>query len=407
MTTGVIGLIRTAAKVVVPSGIAAGLAIAGAHSALAVSGGGYDPERQGCTKTADRNDVNAAQPGCHNLTMQVTMGDTTGPRAYRLITINTDQTALNQNVHSGSVIVDPGRGTALTVAFDSGAGGIFAWTQALGAWLSHPKGAPPAPALQTPTVTAKQAPSTGRLDPAQITRLGFYLGADDNLDFGEHDGVNPDHGTDRPVANGPSDGGAIQASTHPTSSPTDNVNPTDTHDPVRAADSTAGACADGLCFGYDTMRRTYYKGGCTSCSPQAVYDDENTTDWRSPNCNSGDANSQDHCGSGWQTGSDQGSISGAYDQRGSYYSDPGVFIYEDPDPQASPLLPMYPICELYAGTQGVKVCTNEVGPATRTSPPAAPTPLAVTSTPAGVLQPAAPGTLPTSTPAVAGGLSRR
>jgi hypothetical protein len=195
--------------------------------------------------------------------------------------------------------------------------------------------------------------------------------------------------------------------THPTSSPTGNVNPTDTHNPVRAADTAAGACADGLCFGYDTMRRTMYKGGCTSCSPQAVYDDETTTDWRSPNCNSGDTNSQDHCGSGWRTGSDKGSIRSAYDQRGSYYSDPGVFIYEDPDPQSSPVLPMYPICELYAGTQGVKVCTHKVGPATLTSLPAAPAPTAVTSTPATVLQPAVPATLPAHTVAVVGGPSRR
>src|SRR5581483_7509844 len=120
-----------------------------------------------------------------------------------------------------------------------------------------------------------------------------------------HDSVDPrdDHHKDARVANGPSDGGAFQANTHVQGSPTDpaglvskNVDPTDMHDPVKAADAGTGACADGACAGADTTRRKAYQGGCRSCADQSVYNDQNSTSWRSPDCNGQSLQNQNDCG---------------------------------------------------------------------------------------------------------------
>ena len=140
-----------------------------------------------------------------------------------------------------------------------------------------------------------------------------------------------------------------------------------------------GACADGLCFAVETRRRLAYHGGCyngTSCPDRNVYSDESSTNWRNQDCNSGTAWNQNECGSGGNapsctstdrdgpngdpagtTDCDDGSISQPYNERGGYYTEPGVQVYEDPDPQSSPILPrpFYPVPEEYAGTQGVYV----------------------------------------------------
>src|SRR5205807_4583891 len=117
----------------------------------------------------------------------------------------------------------------------------------------------------------------------------LYIGADDNLDNGEHDGVNPTVYGSAPVANGPSDGGATQVNVHPQGDPRhpasigQNVAPRDGHNPVRAADAAMGACADGLCFAVETRRRLAYHGGCyngTSCPDRNVYSDDSRTNWR-------------------------------------------------------------------------------------------------------------------------------
>jgi hypothetical protein len=331
---------------------------------LAVSGGGYSYQRQGCSATADRNDrPTRTEPGCHNATLQLSIG------RWRAASVNTDQTGNNTIVHSGSVAVDDGRGTRRTLAVDSGQGGAGTAAQDMIAWLSGGgRGAPPA-LIGAPRAGVTTGPG-GRGPDVQHPTASIYLGADDNLDAGEHDGVNPTGhgGRDRAVANGPSDGGALQVNLHPRgaattpASLTQNVQPTSAHDPLRAADAGAGACADGACAGADTTRRRLYQGGCRTCHDQAVYDDQHTTDWRSPDCNAGSTANQDRCGRGGTSGS----IAGPYYERGGYYSDPGVFVYEDPDPQSSPALPVYPICGLYAGTNGIYVCSSRVIPAPAT-----------------------------------------
>jgi hypothetical protein len=353
--------------------------------AQAVSGGGYNPQQQGCSPTADRNDQpQSTEPGCHNATLQLNQGGGGYASNWHVFSLNSDQLPNGESPHSGSLVADPGQGTAYAITFDTGTGTLIL-VSPLGLGLdlltwaaSGFAGPPPIPAQLvgtpgTPTAGVAQSSSSKHAATDGLGQEQVYFGADDNLDNGEHDGVNPNdfHKKDAKVANGPSDGGAAQANTHPQGSVTDpmtleqNVDPSDPHNPVRAADAGAAGCADGLCAGADTSHRKAYQGGCTTCPDQSVYNDQYTTQWRSPDCNSGSTQNQNDCGANWQNGQEQGNIYQPYSERGAYYTDPGVFVYEDPDPQSSPVFPVtptYPICELYAGTMGVWVCSQEVVP---------------------------------------------
>jgi hypothetical protein len=351
----------------------------------AVSGGGYNPQQQGCSTTADRNDQpQSTQPGCHNATLQLNQGGGGYANDWHVLSINSDQLPNGESPHSGSVVLDPGQGTTYTITFETGTGQLIL-VSPLGlavdllAWAGGGfQGPPPIPAQLigtpgTPGAGPSQSSSATHAPTDGLGQEQVYFGADDNLDNGEHDGVNPtvDHNKDAQVADGPSDGGAAQANTHPQGSVSDpqslsqNVDPTDAHNPIRAADLGTGACADGLCVGADTSHRKAYQGGCTSCPDQSVYNDQYTTQWRSPDCNSGSTANQNDCGADWQNGNESGNIYQPYSERGAYYTDPGVFVYEDPDPQSSPVFPVdptYPMCELYAGTMGVWVCSQNVVP---------------------------------------------
>jgi hypothetical protein len=355
-------------------------------TAQAVSGGGYDPAQQGCSKTADRNDrPQSTEKGCHNATLQVNQGSGDYRSTWHVLSINSDQLPNGQSPHSGSVAVDPGRGTRYVVAFDTGTGRFILVAPLnvaldMASWAAGGfQGPPPLPAQVlgtpgTPSASLAQHDAKERNAVDGAGNQQVYFGADDNLNNGEHDAVNPSDygGLDRKVSNGPSDGGALQVNTHVQGSARDpqslvakNVDPTDMHNPLRAADAGTGACADGICAGADTAHRRAYKGGCTSCADQSVYNDQNSTNWRSPDCSSGDTASQNKCGANWKNGQEQGNIYQPWSERGAYYTDPGVFVYEDPDPQASPITSgtvPYPICELYAGTEGVWVCSNNVVP---------------------------------------------
>lgn len=351
----------------------------------AVSGGGYNAQQQGCSPSADRNDQpQSTEPGCHNATLQLNQGGGGYASSWHVLSVNSDQLPNGESPHSGSVQVDPGQGTAYSLTFETGTGtlvlvsplglavDLLTWA---GSGFSGPPpipqqivGSPGTPGAGLSQSSAAQHSITDGLGQEQV-----YLGADDNLDNGEHDSVNPtdNHKKDAQVADGPSDGGAAQLNTHPQGSLTepttwqDNVDPTDPHNPVRALDAGTGACADGLCAGADTSHRKDYQGGCTSCPDQSVYNDQYTTDWRSPDCNGQSTQNQNDCGANWQNGQESGNIYQPYSERGAYYTDPGVFVYQDPDPQASPefpITPTYPMCELYAGTMGVWVCSQNVVP---------------------------------------------
>ncbi len=353
--------------------------------AEAVSGGGYNAAQQGCSPSADRNDQpQSTEPGCHNATLQLNQGGGGYASSWHVFSVNSDQLPAGESPHSGSVQLDPGQGTRYTMTFETGTGtlvlvsplglavDLLTWA---GGGFQGPAPIPPqlVGTPGTPGAGISQSSSAQHMATDGLGREQVYFGADDNLDNGEHDSVNPtvDHNKDAKVADGPSDGGAAQANTHLQGSAgdpqslTQNVDLTDAHDPLRAADAGTGACADGLCAGADTSHRKAYQGGCTSCPDQSVYSDQYTTQWRSPNCNGQSTQNQNQCGADWQNGNAAGNIYQPYSQRGAYYTDPGVFVYSDPDPQASPefpVTPTYPLCELYAGTMGVWVCSQDVVP---------------------------------------------
>src|SRR4029079_19475918 len=145
-----------------------------------------------------------------------------------------------------------------------------------------PSGQTPDPGLTPPNVSTG-TPDGSIAGLAQDAR--FYLGADDNLDSGEHDGVHRDctsgaayEGTcttyadtgSSHSANGPSDGGAITVNWHPaevaTWLATLAANPGDPTpfltNPIPVVDAGFGMCADNVCGGAYTRQTTIYDG-CT------------------------------------------------------------------------------------------------------------------------------------------------
>jgi hypothetical protein len=269
-------------------GIAIGLLLAavsvlGAGAAVAgVSDGNYRPDRQRCSGTAeDTQHEDEAEPGCQNLTVNLRDGNDT--EAFRA-----GLPQLKDGEHP-----DPSRATV-------------------------------------------DGPQDG-FDPTTADRL--YLGADDNLDNGEHDG-------DESVADGPSDGGAVVFNVEPGSITqwvaalmAGDSQYVLTH-PLPLIDAGAGSCADGICESVQTQRRTAFDGGADGERDVANYDGHQ---WDPETCSSADATEAD-CG--------PGGLRAWYDQNGKAYVEPGVQVYEDPSPNASPLGP-YPLPGLYAGTCGV------------------------------------------------------
>jgi hypothetical protein len=178
------------------------------------------------------------------------------------------------------------------------------------------------------------------------TGLHVYFGANDNLDGGEHDSSSQ-------VDNGPSDGGGIQANVSKgavvrwlNAARDGNTSYLLTH-PLPGADAGTGFCADGLCFSAQTQRRVAYQGSSTDPNDNRDVSDYQGHAWDPESC-SGATGDDDpaHCG---------GQPLSAWDaQNGSTYVEPGVQIYEDPDPQGSPVGP-YPIPAVYVGTCGLVV----------------------------------------------------
>src|SRR5262249_19678373 len=137
------------------------------------------------------------------------------------------------------------------------------------------------PATNTPDLTV--------LTNAIQQGLLFYMGADDNLDAGEHDGASGLNGTDRAI-NGPSDGGAIPlgvaggpaADTPPLANPTP---------PLFAA---FGGCADGVCLDLSPGRQQLYQGNATSTTSRDVANYDGKT-WDPPDCSSGSQKEEQAC----------------------------------------------------------------------------------------------------------------
>jgi hypothetical protein len=317
---------------------AAGLIVAGAGAAAAVSTGGYSPSQQDCAPNADANSTQTAQPGCHNFKINVSDGS-----GRRYAQFGDDQEAQNQNPHGIDVSVTPNGQTPGQPPSGPSVGGHVEFGQTPSAQPSVQAGAPDGSAASL------------------LTGGQVYLGADDNLDTGEHDGVDGQYGTQKSV-NGPSDGGDLELNWHPAQTTTwladlmlvaHGGSPAPiAENPVPVADAGGGGCADGTCIGVYTARRSIYQGGGAggSGSSRDAYNYQGKT-WDPYDCNSGDPKSEQACIT------EGGHTMDWYRQQEAknVYVEPGVTVYEDPDPQASPAGPtqLYPLPAAYAGTCGV------------------------------------------------------
>ncbi len=323
------------------------VAVFAAQAAFAVSDGQYLPANQNCTGNADNSDSgNRTEAGCHN--MIVFLADGTG---HQYAGWGLDQTPDGTVVHTGEVWLDPGAGSRYTWNFDLTAGSVD----------------------QMPTVTAS---TPGDL----TTGLQVYLGADDNLDSGEHDSSNQ-------VSNGPSDGGGLEVNIAPAAASAwvAMLQAADAagllSSPAPFANGGFGACADGFCIAVTTQRRVAFQGGRTDIYRDVAnyeWSDGTPMRWDPYNC-AGPTDSPLYC----SDASGSHNLKYWYNIDGTVYTEPGIQIYEDPDPQASPgILSLvgldqvkqaltgngndpYPLPALYLGTCGLVFGGGAQGDPTR------------------------------------------
>ena len=272
--------------------MAAAVLLVGTGAAIAgVSDGNYDPARQGCSGHADDSEhPEYTEEGCQNFTINVNDGGNHEAFRWGLPQLAGDESP------------DPTRGT----------------------YSVNPDGFDP---------------STG---------VHFYVGADDNLSGGEHDGSEQ-------VGDGPSDGGAIVFNISPesldawfTALAAHDAQYLATH-PLPLIDFGIGACTDGVCWSTQTQRRTAFDGGNEDVPDRSAANYEGH-EWDPEDCSSADPaddpNNPNDCG--------PNGLQYWHDQNGKVYVEPGVQLYEDPSPNGSPLGP-YPIPAAYVGTCGVVV----------------------------------------------------
>jgi hypothetical protein len=336
---------------------AAAAAVGVAGAAYAASSGGYSAASQDCSNDADANNAGepgasqpAAVPGCHNLKINVEDGEGNRYAQFGVDQIpnGSEEGSPDALPHAFAAAVDA-NGTPAGTPTDSCA------TTGSGV-AAHGDSTDPSATTATPCTSDPGTNAAGL-----ATGLTIYFGADDNLDFGEHDGASGKHGTSQ-VQDGPSDGGAIVFNWHPAEIVGwgDALQHGDTSqlfwNPVAVADAGEGECADGFCTSAQTRRRTVWEGG--GRGSRDVYD-YSGKQWDPYTCNSGDQEAEDPQSCGGQSMNDW-----RQQEAGTVNAEPGVQVYEDPDPQASPLDPvyesgaspspvLYPIPGVYVGTCGV------------------------------------------------------
>jgi hypothetical protein len=392
---------------------AACILIVSAGVAWAVSGGGYSPDQQNCPGNADSSGATAGttSPGCHNFAVNVESGGTTNGDANsgntRYVEWGNDQSPyLAKNPSFGALfnVGDPGTPSSphsgCLAANTDGTGGGTGKTNPDGTagCGNNPNGAgfsaaydyyqlycPATAALPLDSVpvpdgvpAAKNCASNQPIGSSGITPdtgtgsaigdlltqgLLVYVGADDNLDNGEHDGFTGNNNTAGSI-NGPSDGGAITLSVTPQNA----TNTPNGHNPEGVANASIGMCADGICSETTTQEQTVYQGCGANptvtpsggCSPQNANDnvynnDSPASTQASKACNSGDVSSETACYTNADLSPNPGGAD-AYRQGtpSNMNAQPGVQTYQDPDPQRSPVAPVG-TPGVYVGTCGVYV----------------------------------------------------
>ena len=310
-------------------------------SAFATSDGQYSPERMHCSGGADNVErPHYAEDGCHSGT--ITLTDLAGHEYFGIGAAQTSTEevgvipsflpfGLLSNIHKGDVWADAGQGCDRYV-FDAAA--------------------PDAPSATTCPWFDASAPNYygPNVAPDPASGLRFYFGFDDNTAGGEHD-------SSELINNGPSDGGGIQVTLDPNQVATwiTHLSEADpqfilTH-PLPLGDAGIGFCADGICASVQTQRHVAYQGGGSGERDVSDYDGKT---WDPESCSGdddGSAPGDTACDD--PSTPDKEDITYWHDQEGTTYVQPGVQIYEDPDPQGSPLGGGYPIPAIYIGTCGV------------------------------------------------------
>ena len=359
--------------------VAAGAAmVLGQGVARAVSDGNYRWQNQHCAPYANAFDPgpsgggdNTSEVGCHNFT--VTVSDNGGHEyfgigfqqtpdhehgtLYPVAQYVPDQTGAN--VHQEDAWYDLG----------SKNGGCQRWVYDSNNPTNPPQPSPTTPSCPWMSPSAPNYFRTFDAAPAPETGIRIYIGADDNLAGGEHD-------SSYALQDGASDGGGSHLALDPRS-----VNPwllafVKNHPqyvlshPLPAGDGGIGFCVDGVCLVAQTQRQVAYQGGNSPSpdpgpsnpdtypggypyQPGTNHDDTAPRDAAQYNdhtydkpmlCDS-DGDHQKYCGAGgmgyWN------------DQHGTVYDEPGVQIYNDPDPDGDSGDGIYPHPGIYIGTCGV------------------------------------------------------
>ena len=134
--------------------------------------------------------------------------------------------------------------------------------------------------------------------------------------------------------------------------------------PIPFVGAQTGACADGICLAFTSYRQEIYRGTGPGERDAAYY---NGRRWDPFDCTGADYEGEMSCDSGEPNGPH--SLNDWRAREGIVYAQPGLQIYEDPDPQGSPLdplveiqkalgiykggTPLYPLPGIYVGTCGV------------------------------------------------------
>ena len=323
-------------------------------AAWAVSGGNYDPQQQDCPANASRHDAppHTTVPGCHNAALNVTDGNGT-----RYAELGLDQLPSGYPGTPGLLSLgypgapnSPHAGClAVNTNGTNGGPGVGCGTGSGTGFLLNFDTQNPA---RNSLVPATGTTDVGALVAAIASGMQLSFGADDNLDAGEHDGVSGNNGTSGAI-NGPSDGGAVSVG----ASPKDAEKAPTLTNPLTFLLAQGGLCADGICGQVTTRQQTVYKGcganpdvPCSGAPTSRDVYNYDTKQWDPYNCSSGDATSEQKGPNGC---GDQTMNQWRAKEASNVLAQPGIQIYEDPDPQGSPAGPVYPLPAVYVGTCGV------------------------------------------------------
>lgn len=273
--------------------------LAGVGSAFAMSDGHYDYKRMHCSGAADTG--SAAEPGCY--TVISTVSDGTG---HEYFGAGIRQTKEGEFANTADIWIDLGTGTKSV------------WT------------------LNKDGISGPAAELGSLADPT--TGLFAYFGGDDNLDVGEHD-------SSEQLNNGPSDGGGIEVNIDPATAPgwLASLQALDVsallRSPLPVMSGGTGACADGICFSVTSREEVAFAGAQSFVKNVADYSGKA---WDPAGC-TGNNDDAAHCGGI--------TLKQWADKDGIRVVQPGIQVYEDPDPTASPIGP-YPVPALYIGSCG-------------------------------------------------------